>query len=244
MTDHPVPFTPGFPGDWPVRPANFLQLDWQAHTRNFIHIWLPEGVAIPGGDAVFILREVVDFRFTLPEPELWVVSYEKSGVIALRGECRAITEGVALALAITNLSETAWEETRPGVCVQLAAAPDFADPALERTVSVTDGRLCPMAPPEHVGLTAHYHPSAPPTENFIAVASRLPGFVIAQWWEGPPISVGGNSHPSIACLHAQPAFGRIAPGETVRREGRLYLMPGTVEEAYQRYVAEKRRHEA
>ncbi len=225
-----IPFTPGFPGDWPIRPANFLQLDWLARTRNFIHIWLPEGVATDNGQVLFILQEVVNYDFTRPEPGVWVQSYEKAGVIALRGECRAIPDGVALALEVSNGSDQDWEHALAGICVQLAAAPDFADYALERTFSPCSGRLCPMRQPDtRAGVTHFYRPLEPAT---------APGYVVAQWWEGPPASLGGNCHPSIACIQAQPALGTIAAGTTIRREGRLYLMPGTVEDAYQRYRRE------
>lgn len=236
---HLIPFTPGFPGDWPVRPANFLQLDWLAHTRNFIHIWLPEGVATDTGQVLFILQEVVNYHFTRPEPGLWVQSYEKAGVIALRAECRAVPDGVALALEVSNRGERDWEQALAGICVQLAAAPDFADEALARTFAASSGRLVLMRQPEHRTQVTHfYQPLEDATENFIAVASKTPGYVVAQWWEGPPASLGGNCHPSIACIHAQPTLGAVAAGDTVRREGRLYLMPGTVEDAYQRYRRE------
>jgi hypothetical protein len=47
--------------------------------------------------------------------------------------------------------------------------------------------------------------------------------------------VGGNCHPSIAYIHGDPSFGRIEPGQTVLRSGRLYLMYGTVDDARARY---------
>ena len=117
-----------------------------------------------------------------------------------------------------------------------AAAPDLADLALDRTFTVTDGQLTPMAQPDsRNGITSHYGPAGEATENLIIVASKRPGYVAAQWWEGAPTSVGGNCHPSIACIHAPPSFGTLEPGHSATRRGRLYLMPGTPEDAYQRY---------
>jgi len=236
-TQRPIPFERGYHEDWQIRPANYIQLDWLAHMRNFIHIWLPEGVTTSNVDKpIFILREEVDFHFFRESPDYWVHTFEKPGVISLRSECLAIPDGVALALELTNLSPDDWEDVQGGVCVQLIAAPDFADCALERTFGVTDGRrIPPVQPDRSTPWSHHFRMRESSNDNFIAVASREPGYVVAQWWEGEPVNIGGNSDPSIACIHCQPGFGRIASGATKRREGRLYLMPGTIEDAYQRY---------
>jgi len=242
VTDVRVPFTPGFPLDWPVRPANYYQLDYFAHSRNFIHIWLPEGVN-PGGtvkQALFILNEEVCYRFTKTAPDCWENSFTKPGSVALRGECRNLQDGLALSLELTNLSATDWPGTGAGVCVQLIAAPDFADTELTRTYSVTDGKLHRVGQPESREKLLHFYSAKiPPTDNFIAVESTQPGYVIAQWWDSPPVSIGGNCQGSIACIHAHPTFGPIPAGKSVRREGRLYLMPGTPQDAYDRYRKER-----
>ena len=41
MYDNQKPFKRGYPDDYPIRPANLMQLDWMANTRNMINIWLP-----------------------------------------------------------------------------------------------------------------------------------------------------------------------------------------------------------
>lgn len=239
MSERPVPFTAGFPMDWPIRPANFLQLDWLAHTRNFIHVWMPEAVTSGEFTPLFILREVASFHFSSPQKGLWVQTFEKPGTLFLQGRCRAIPEGVDLSLGLTNLSSQVWENVIADVCVQLVAAPDFVDFDVKRTFSISNGRLVPAAQPvSGQNLTHEYKMSKPATENFIAVASRTEGYVVAQWWEGMP-HVCGNCHPSIACIHADPSYGRIEPGQTVLRSGRLYLMHGTVDDARARYQKER-----
>ena len=241
MPQDPIPFEPGFPGDWPVRPANSLQLDWRAHTRNFIHLWMPEGISTRSEPAapLFILNEVADYRFSRPQEGLWVQEFTKPGVLSLRGECRDIANGVSLSLRVTNFSGRPWEGVIGGVCVQLAAAPDFTDPDRERTFGTADGKLIRMGEPRGFqGLTQHFSPATAPTENFICVESREPGFVLAQWWEGDGRFVGGNCHRSITCIHAPPDFGDIGPGQSVERTGRLYLMLGSAADALERYKDE------
>ena len=90
MCEKPFPFAAGFPTDWQIRPANYIQLDWLAYTRNFIHIWLPEGVSTGHNTALFILSEETDFHFTRLASHQWVHTFEKPGVLSLRGECRGI----------------------------------------------------------------------------------------------------------------------------------------------------------
>lgn len=239
VPERPVPFARGFPMDWPMRPANFFQLDWLAHTRNFIQVWMPETVTAGESILLFILREVVSFHFSSPWRGLWVHTFEKPRTLFLQGRWRAIPEGVELSLNLTNLSSEVWENVNADVCVQLVAAPDFADFALERTFSISNRRLVPAAQPASRQTVTHeYKMGERATENFIAVGSRTPGYVVAQWWEGPP-QVGGNCHPSIACVHAVPSYGRIEPGQTVLRSGRLYLMRGTVADAWKRYQKER-----
>lgn len=235
--DRPM-FQRGFPTDWRIRPANMVQFDWQAHTRNMIHLWLPEGVGNPDGSLLFILSEEADFTFERLGEEHWAHTFEKPGSFGLRGECRAIADGVSMSLQITNLSDQRWESVAPGVCVQLAAAPDFADTTLQRTFTVSNDELVPMQQPQRTGPTHHYGCSSPATENFIAVNSDPPGYVLAQWWEGGPVSVGGNCHPSMACIHSPPALGAIEPGESATCVGGLYFMPGDVGAALERYRAD------
>ena len=44
----------GFAGDRRIRPAQFFQLDVGLPGRNFIHIWLPEGVSCEHGSLYFV----------------------------------------------------------------------------------------------------------------------------------------------------------------------------------------------
>ena len=59
-----VIFKPGFPDDLAVRPAHALQLDMWVTERNFIDIWLPEGVFSDDNETEwFLLREFTDLRW-------------------------------------------------------------------------------------------------------------------------------------------------------------------------------------
>jgi len=240
-----VPFPRGFPSDWPVRPGNFIQLDWLAATRNHIHLWLPEGVSARGhGRLLMILREEADFRFERTGEDRWRHWFEKPGLLRLEGSVAPIEHGIEMGLALTNLSDEDWRDVTAGVCVQFHAAPDFYDPERRRTFYPSGGRLRTFEGPcsEGEGGRARFFgsgrdassPHPPADAGLIGIHSKDGRHVAATWWEGAR-HVGGNAHPATLCIHSDPVFGDIPAGASVSRRGRLYLMPGTPEDARERF---------
>ena len=185
------------------------------------------------------MNEDVDYHFATLSKGVWKNTFEKAGVIRIQGTCGEIRDGISMTLDLTNLSQHGYASVRANVCVQLAGAPDFTDVALERTFYAEDDQLKRFHAPamDAQALTAGYG-SGQTVENFIVVASRDAGFTIAPWWQGAA-SAGGNRHPSFACIHAPPVFGVIEPGQTVSRQGRLYLMPGHPEDAFHRFLSDR-----
>ena len=59
-------------------------------------------------------------------------------------------------------------------------------------------------------------------------------YVVGLWWQGGQ-QVWGNAHRATLCIHSDPTFQDIVPGESQIREGRLYLMRGTPEDALERF---------
>lgn len=245
-----VPFKPGFPEDYPIRPSNTLQLDWYASTRNMIDIWLPEGVGCAErGSLLMILHEEADFRFERQAKGSWRHEFEKPGLLRLVAVTRPIEDGIEMELAITNLSAEGWTDVSAGVCVQFHAAPDFLDPERRRTFYLVDGRLRPLSGPtfsDPYEINRFFRTSKDPADpaypaadvGFIAVEAADGKHTAALWWEGSKV-VGGNAHPATACIHADPQFGDIKAGATATCKGRLYLMPGTADQARKRFERER-----
>src|SRR5262249_19418884 len=124
----------GFPKDLPVRPAHALQLDWWITQRNMINLWLPEGVySDPGTIEWFLLRDVTDLRWSCGKDGAWESRFER------KEHCEVVTrttereDGIDFSIRLRNLSPRTWSHSSMAVCVQLATAPDFRDPGLERT---------------------------------------------------------------------------------------------------------------
>jgi len=244
MSEQHIPFARGFPTDWPIRPGNVLQLDWRAMTRNKIDLWIPEAVRSRShGTLLMILHEEACYRFERIGNDSWRHTFEKPGVLRLEGITRPIVNGIEMSLTIANCSADAWQAVSAGVCVQFHAAPDFRDPERQRTFYIGGGTLRTLAQSRVStsgdGVCLFYgagsSPECPPADvSFIGIHSADGHYVAATWWEGAQ-GVGGNCHPATMCIHSNPGFGDIPAGAEVTRRGRLYLMPGTPEDAWQRY---------
>ncbi len=242
-----VGFRPGFPGDYPVRPANLLQIDWFASTRNMINLWLPEAIGCRNlGTLLFILHEDVGFRFERTAEGHWRHTLVKPGCLSFEAVTKEIPSGLAMELAVTNLGGRDWESADAGICTQFHAAPDFYDPERRRTFYLSGGKMRMMTGP--VNSTAEdacrfYGPTRqdhyPPADaGFIGIASADGHHTAATWWEGAE-TVWGNAHPATLCIHSDPRFGDVPAGATIRRRGHLYLMDGSPEDALARFLRER-----
>ncbi|HUT73582.1 MAG TPA: hypothetical protein VM221_01955 [Armatimonadota bacterium] len=237
------PFRPPLFGEAPIRASHLIQLDYYTDTRNFIHMWLPESY---GGS--FLLARTEDRRFHT-EGDTLVTTFEMPDRFRLRGEVYPIEDGVGLRLAVTNVGSAELPAGPAGVCIQFAAAPSFADSALERYFYVAGGEIVFVKPPfANNENYVWFYGTAPspqfihnpePDYPFIGLASKD-----GRWAAGHAFDtargIGGNCHPCISCLHAGPNFDAIEPGQTAVSEGVLYLMPGSAADCAARFEREFR----
>ncbi|MSR64165.1 MAG: hypothetical protein EXS18_00090 [Verrucomicrobiae bacterium] len=268
----------GFPNDLPVRPAHSLQLDWWITQRNLINIWLPEGVFSDAGSIEwFLLRDVTDLRWSSAKDGAWESRF------AMKDRCEVVTrtterkDGVDFTIRLTNRSVKTWPNANMPVCVQLATAPDFRDPGLQRTYhhakdgwrkfAPTDAkpvypggchffggmrlRAClesAIGVPTLVGCLSK-RPPIPPKGGTPNGCKRLSKHTLSkgndsgraeirasskcgQWHLSHSfdnaVSVGGNCHESICCVHANPVVGELKPGETKESRGWLHVRKESV----------------
>ena len=220
----------GFPKDLPVRPAHALQLDWWITQRNLISIWLPEGVFSDAGKTEwFLLRDATDLRWTCAKEGTWESHF------ALKDRCEIVTrtmereDGVDFTVRLTNLSSRTWPNANMPVCVQLGTAPDLRDPELQRTWHHTKDGWRKFAPtdakPVYPG-GCHFFGGMRLGEGNdsgraeIRVASKCGQWHLSHSFDNA-VSVGGNCHESICCIHANPVVGELKPGETKESRGWL-----------------------
>ena len=66
----------------------------------------------------------------------------------------------------------------------------------------------------------------------IAMLSRDRNWIAAEWFH-PVHHVRANwRQPWHGCIHADPSFGTLQPGATAQAVGRIYLLPGPLNEAW------------
>ena len=217
-------------------PSNQMLIHWPYRGNNYIHVMMPEGV---GGrreseehrSHLFNgWRTATGFGYRSLGDGEWENSFDEPGVLQFRGRCHPIEARVELELALTNDTKQVWHDVSANVCVSLAAAPQFADPGLERTFYAAAEGLKPVVR-EGVSEWAH---------GFIAVASEDGAATIAYGW--PVQEKPGRPHvgdPALACVHANPHYGTLEPGQPVVQRGVIYTLLGTPADAYQQFRMEQ-----
>jgi hypothetical protein len=223
----------GFPKDLPVRPAHALELDWWITQRNLIRIWLPEGLFADAGEVVwFLLREPTDIRWSRIADDVWESRFEKKNACEIVTRTSKREDGIDFSIRLTNLSAMTWPNANMPVCVQLATAPDFCDPGLERTFypgSQGWQKFDPKSVKAVYPGGCHFFGSMKLGDTHAAggaeirVASRCGQWHLSHSFENAP-SVGGNCHETMCCVHANPVVGMVRPGETKEARGWLRVL--------------------
>jgi hypothetical protein len=244
------PFTPqqiGTKQALPIRASQFIQLAVQTDiaSTNLIHVLLP---AVYGKEphVCRYFDRVEDRRFFLEEETL-ITTFTKEGSLAIQGEVSPIKDGVAMSLAISNLSDVVFPEMQAIVSIQFAAAPTFADPDLERYFYVSGNQVVYFKHPHDVHLfstTGHkvgpkelFHHNPEPDFTFIGLQGKDSKWVVGHGWETGQ-EIFGNCLPALSAVSASPVMPSIAPGKTAKVSGMLYIMQGSPEDCVARFTTE------
>jgi hypothetical protein len=212
-----------------------MLINWPYRGNNFIHVMMPEGVKgrrESEGHRSHLFNgwaTAAGYGYRSLREDVWEHGFEEPGVLQLRGRWHPVEAGVELELELTNATEQAWHDVYPNVCVSLAAAPRFADPGLERTLYAAADGLKPV-------LRKSSYEWA---EGFIAVASQDGAATIAYGWQGEKPDKPHVGDPALACVHANPHYGTLEPGQPVLRRGVIYTVIGTPADAYRRFRMEQ-----
>ena len=229
----------GFAGDLRVRPAHFFQLDVGIPQRNFIHIWLPEGVSC-GGESLFFVPGGEESGSWEIGPDGEVCCRRQLGQsLSLESAVAETGLGAHLTIRLTNTSEEHLRDVTAQSCVQFAAAPDLRDFDLERTYWRCRGewRGFEVSRRPQGGRCLFYSHQESVDLPLIVVASGTGPYAAGLIFAGAN-SVNGNCQGSIGCIHSNVPAVDIPAGETAEVRGLLVIHPegrDAVLEAAQRF---------
>ena len=170
-------------------------------------------------------------------------SWREDGLASYQITATPGPDGISLDWTFTNLSAEPWPDAAGNICMRSHGVPGLFDPEGVRTFmrqggqwhSVRDTRSGPgnnwYLPPGREPLEimqphlkngewkiAPFHPD----EAIIAVQSKDGAWTLAQAWKQSRYLIA-NISPKYACTEAPPDFGSVAPGETIRAKGKIYI---------------------
>lgn len=233
------------PGQWrphyPWEQIIWISPSWPC--QDYLWYDFPEGVlsdagthycsamndAIPDGEILFtelpaIPWQETDGRFTCER--------EMPGGITCVASLKAAGESIVrMELELTNTGNEPLTNVTGRTCLFLRATRDFGEYGGDNKfahlgehgwVSHTGVYKCPHDGPypvhaPEVGACA----DIPVSICLSAIEERL----VAMTWFDDTLKVGGN--PVRPCLHADPNFGDLAPGESKRVHGEIIFFEGT-----------------
>ena len=139
------------------------------------------------------------------------------------------------------------------MCLQRTAAPDYFDPANQRTFLVSDlgfvsSRELIFHPQSlmfyaQVGSPLELVDGAAPRrleESCLFVLSADQRYVLCYGWRDATM-VFMNRSGRVRCLHSEFRHQDLGPGQTFGAEGVLFVQEGSLEQAHKRFQAWKRR---
>ena len=164
-------------------------------------------------------------------------------------------DAVNIAATLRNTGTERWNAAaRCVLCLRFIRAPDFFDADMSRTFIHTAGEFMAakdtrsrkrhwshMLRSEHWALLAQ-EDRAPYCQNseradcsLIVRSSRDGRRHVGLAWDDT-LDVSYNLDEELNCIHSEPRFGELKPGESRTVKGTIYFFAGTREELYQRFA--------
>jgi hypothetical protein len=176
----------------------------------------------------------------------WGVSEERKRQIGLDfdGELQAREDCVEFRITARNPGEQPWEREHLSlVCCRSGSSPAFEDYNAERTFVCRGGEFIPVARLLDGRFADHRmcgFPVGEGDEGYERLSAKISRD--GQWVLGVAVDRAGslsfNFQRRVSCIHSNPRWGKLAPGQEVTIRGRVYLMRGTLADLYQRYCAD------
>jgi hypothetical protein len=227
---------------------------------NIIRVDLPETMGTPGRQVTFApVLGIPSLCWGVKERGVWQYEAEVPAV-RVKGTLGFEEEAVAMSLSVTNRLAEPLSDLGAQICLQLAAAPMFRDLTREHVFFFSEGKPVRFAdlekrdgywslravvkgqarrpedqPGPHPGWMANVS-KVVADDGVICVTSPDGAWTLGTLWERAR-HVFNNPGAGLACIHSDPVFPEIAPGETATVRGWIMIVKGSPEEARAKLLA-------
>jgi len=237
------------PGPAVVRqPVIDLQFD---DHRGLAQWWLPEILLLGNTDVQISTQGPADWK---SEAGNW--SYERvtpDGLLSVAVTVEQIELGWMATLTIGNRSNSTWSNVVAPVCLLLHASGKFQDPQWKRTFYRSDGKFLSydgretdggrdlfrmtlvkgqemlVRSDDHRGKWGFTNSLS--DDGIIGVVSQDGSTVLTTTWN-PSHHLQANRRRTYSCIHSNPFFGHLAPGESRTCRGYVLLIKGDIGRAW------------
>ncbi len=181
-------------------------------------------------------RRKATFWCVLPEAK------KKEYGLDFRGKISAGKDTIDFELRLKNVGPEAWAKQQMGLfCLPSGEAPMFHDYEAERTHVRKGGKWITMNEvikgkfPSHRMVGASVHSRSRGVERLAAKLSK-DGKTVLGLATSNAGHLSFNFNRRTSCIHSNPRWGLLKPGQEVTARGKIYLFEGTLDELYQRYA--------
>ena len=187
---------------------------------------IPEYIHHPREDVPFqpanVSWEIVEpeahLRFRWDEHEL----FKKDCCTDFTGEIRAHGDKVTFEVTMHNVGDRPHNRGVSEFCLQTGAFFGFRDTQGQMTFIRTSDAW------------ARVNEGQRAVHNLIAKVNDVEEWVLAMALDQPN-NPGGNRLIWPSCLHTNPRWRQLAPGESETAHGKIYFFRGTLDDVYERY---------
>lgn len=195
----------------------------------------------PGYTAWEIVEPETDLRYRWAAPD----ALKKEYATDFRGHAKVRGDGVLFEVTYKNTGDEPASDGVSLFCLQAGPAREFHDYDGVNTFVWVKDRFVTVSEivggvfPEHRMAGAKYVAADPgerqATRKLMAKRSSETGMVLAVAVDRCS-GLSGNFNIWPSCIHANPEWGVLQPGEEATARGKVYFFRGSLEELTERYV--------
>jgi hypothetical protein len=151
-------------------------------------------------------------------------------------------------MTVTNTGPLPWKTSAYCVlCLRFNASPTFYDAHMDRTfirmgerfVAIADTKaherhFAHLLRPDDPEIPSNHTTEDPATCSLIIRSSADGRHHVGLAWDDA-VSVSHNLNEEFNCIHSNPRFGALQPGESRTLHGKLYFADGSREMLFERY---------